>query len=244
MKGNIFNIQHFSINDGDGIRTTIFLQACPLRCLWCSNKESWTQDNKYVKIMSVEEVAKEVARYQIFYRYSGGGITYSGGEPFFQEDFLRGLVENFYSKGVHQGVETSGYFNFERLEDVILKLDHIFLDIKHMDPGRHRELTGLSNDLILENISKIARLKKEVVVRIPLIKNINDSRSNIEKTAEFLARNFQRPRIEILPYHNYGKDKTLDLGLDFVDFERPDLEDLNRVKSIISRVGVELVDYK
>ena len=140
-------LQHFSVNDGEGIRTTIFMAGCPLRCKWCCNPESWLmKTNKYVKEMSIEEIIKEINKYNIFYRYSKGGITYSGGEPTFQTKFLRNMVNTFYNSGIHQSIETSGYFTWLDVEDIFQMLDFIFVDIKHFDSNKHRKLTGVGNE--------------------------------------------------------------------------------------------------
>lgn len=288
IKGCIMQLQHFSVNDGDGIRTTIFMSGCPLRCKWCSNPESWAlrpqlaffkekcvgcgrcikicskkngecivcgrcvevcpeHARKIIgKIMSLEEIKEEIVRYTIFYRYSNGGITYSGGEPTMQLDLLRAMTETFYNMGIHQAIETCGYFNWNDVHDIFEKLDFIFIDIKHMDGIKHRELTGKDNGRILDNIKEIGKLNKTVVIRIPLIKGINDSDKNIKETAEFVRENVPGGMIEILPYHNYGSYKYDALGLSSFKnvFETPDKESIEYLKDLIKSIGVMITEYK
>lgn len=246
-KGKIMQLQHFSVNDGEGIRTTIFLAGCPLRCKWCSNPESWgIETNNYVKEMSLDEIITEINRYIIFYRYSNGGITYSGGEPTFQKQFLRDMVNIFYNKGIHQSIETSGYFYLEDLKDIFERLDFIFIDIKHMDNIWHKELTGVDNSLILENIKFLGKLNKEMVIRIPLIKDINDSRKNIKETAQFVYDNVPSGKIELLPYHSLGNYKYDSLGLENHKniFITPTKDEVEIAKKIIEDIGVQTIEYK
>lgn len=247
QRGTIFQIQHFSVNDGEGIRTTIFLSGCPLRCKWCCNPESWElKPGQYGRVVTLGDIEKEIDRQLIFYRHSGGGITYSGGEPAFQHEFLRAMVNNFYDMALHQAIETCGYFDWDAVVDIFEKLDFIFIDIKHMDNEKHEYYTGCSNRIILENIVSIGRLKKEIVVRIPLIMGINDDKENISKTAEFIARHVPRGKIEILPYHSLGNYKYDNLGLQGFKniYSAPDNDEVGEVKSIIKGYGVEIVEYK
>lgn len=240
------NIQNFSVNDGEGIRSTIFMAGCPLRCKWCSNPESWSFGNDYVRELTLEDVLSEIRKNMIFYRYSNGGITYSGGEPTFQRDFLRSMVDTFYNMGIHQAIETCGYFNWEDVEDIFKKLDFVFVDIKIMDGKRHKELTGVDNEKILNNIKKLGKLNIDLVVRIPLIKDINDSLDNIKETAIFVIENIPNGKIEILPYHSLGNYKYDKLGLSKFNnkFDTPTKDKISNVKNIIKEYGIRIVDYK
>jgi len=288
VSGSIFQLQHFSVNDGDGIRTTIFMSGCPLRCQWCANPESWSLKPQLAffqekcrhcgrcaavcqkgdsqctacgacvpvcatharevmgKSMSVKEIAAEIKRYMVFYRYSEGGITYSGGEPSTQINFLQAMVDTFYNMGIHQAIETCGYFDWEQASHIFEKLDFIFVDIKHMDRARHKQLTGCDNKKILENIKKLGRLKKEIVVRIPLIKNINDTAENIKQTAKFVQDNVPDVKTEILPYHDLGTYKYQALGMDKYKhiYTPPSATDVKRTKAAIESHCVKTVEYK
>lgn len=246
-KGKVIQLQHFSVNDGEGIRTTIFLAGCPLRCKWCSNPESWEiETNDYIKEMSLDEIISEINRYIIFYRYSNGGITYSGGESTFQKEFLREMVNVFYNKGIHQSIETSGYFDLKEVLDIFKQLDFIFVDIKHMDNIKHKELTGVDNKIILNNIEELGKLNKEIVVRIPFIKGINNSDENIRSTARFVYDNLPNGKIELLPYHSLGNYKYDSLGLEVYKnrYITPTKEEVTRAKKIIEDIGVKTIEYK
>lgn len=287
-KGYISNIQSFSVNDGEGIRTNIFLTGCPLRCRWCSNPETWRVQPRLAvyrekctgcdecarvcpnngegciacgicvnscpvdarkimgSIMSVKEVLARVKRDLIFFRESGGGVTFSGGEPTFQRDFLYELVNGHESIGVDMAIETSGYFVWKEVEDILKKIDLIFIDIKHMDADKHYALTGVRNEVILENIRKLGRLGKEVVVRIPLVKGSNSDTENITKTAEFVKQYVPSGKIELLPYHNLGGYKYDLLGISEYKtiFETPTKEDIGLLKEVIRSLDVEQADYR
>lgn len=246
IKGKIFNIQNFSVHDGQGIRSTIFLAGCPLRCRWCANPESWTFDNPYIKEVSLEEVVQEIKRNIIFFRHSGGGVTYSGGEPSFQKDFLKAMIDYFYELGLDQAIETSAYFAFDKLRPSLEKLDFIFLDIKHMDSSKHKELTGVDNKLILENIEKMGQLGIEILVRVPLIPGINDDKENLTKTADFVKKNLTASSIELLPYHKLGNYKYDKLGLGKYKhvYRSPSDNELAEARGIIEDLGVKTIEFK
>lgn len=247
QKGTIFQIQHFSVNDGEGIRTTIFLSGCPLRCKWCCNPESWDlKSQQYARNVSLKDISNEINRQLIFYRHSEGGITYSGGEPTFQHEFLRTMVNYFYDRALHQAIETCGYFDWTAVKDIFEKLDFVFIDIKHMDDKKHKFYTGCGNEIILENIANIGALKKETVIRIPLIKDINDDKENISKTAEFAAKYVPLAKIEILPYHSLGNYKYDNLGLKDLknQYIAPNDNEIKDIISIIKNYDIEIVDYK
>lgn len=299
-RGIVSQIQSFCVNDGEGIRTNIFLSGCPLRCKWCANPETWTVKPKLAVVkekctgcnkcvlccphkaalnpqnrdvfitekctacglcidpcltsarkimgskMSVKELLKRVKKDMIFFRESGGGVTFSGGEPTFQKDFLKAIVNTFWDIGIDMAIETSGYFVWEEVKDTIDKLDFIFVDIKHFDSKKHFELTGVYNTRILENIKKIGNLDKKVVIRIPLIENVNTSIENIKKTAEFVKQHVRGGSIEILPYHNLGLCKYDALGLkkNKNTFNTPSEKKIQDIKELISSIGVEIADYK
>jgi pyruvate formate lyase activating enzyme len=245
--GLVFQLQHFSVNDGEGVRTTIFMTGCPLRCKWCCNPESWDlKAGISSREISVEVIKAEIKRQMVFYRHSNGGITYSGGEPTCQAEFLSRMVNVFYDMGLHQTIETCGYFDWDRVRDILAKLDFMFVDIKHMDSRTHESLTGKGNRLILQNIKNMGKLGKDMVIRIPLIKGINDDKENITKTAKFVYQNVPGGKIELLPYHSLGNYKYDSLGLGEYkhNFTTPSRKDIERAKRIIENIGVETVEYK
>jgi pyruvate formate lyase activating enzyme len=253
----VSNIQHFSVNDGDGIRATVFLSGCPLRCPWCANPETWDpapgrgaypEGAKRLlgRVMSVDEILDEIRRHAIFQRSSGGGVTWSGGEPFFFPSGLRALVFACAELGIHQAIETSGFFSWPSCEDILGELDFVFLDIKHMDDGEHRRLTGMGNETILANAERLGATGIETAVRIPLVKGVNDGEENLARTATFVRRAMPHARIEILPYHDLGRPKyeTLGLAARHGTYEIPSLEDVERAEAIVGGEGVEVIRYR
>ncbi len=267
-KGTVFNIQKMSIHDGPGIRTTVFLKGCPLRCIWCSNPESQKQGREIACFparcvscgycaevcpkgivekqppfgitrredcdlceICVKEcctnakkaigeeyegsaLLREILKDKSFYESSGGGVTFSGGEPLMQHEFLVEILQECHKNGLHTAIETTGYASPAVIQAVIPHLDLIFMDIKHMDSEKHRALTGVSNEQILENLSFIAANHKNVILRVPVIPGLNDSDENIGKTAAFVAGKGIK-RLELLPYHNLGEVKYGQLGKEY-----------------------------
>lgn len=222
-------LQNFSVNDGDGIRTTIFLAGCPLDCIWCCNPEQKTCfDNAHRKTLA--QIEAQIARWALFFRKCRGGITFSGGEATMQQGFLRAMTECFYDKGYGLTLETCGFFEFDEVKDVLEKMDRIFIDIKQMDSGLHKIFTGVENGRILENI---ARMQKELtvplVVRLPLIVGVNADAGHIEALCGFLRQNAPRAALEFLPYHRFGEDKYRELGLEPPDQRfRTAMEEIRR----------------
>lgn len=298
-KGNIFQIQRWSINDGEGIRSTVFLKGCPLRCKWCANPESWNKNSEVLffqekcagckrcfsvcskdaitiendeicfirekccgcakccevcptgarkmigATVTVEDVLRVIKRDTVFYRESGGGVTFSGGEPFAQPEFLRQLVFACSQKlGIDTAVETSGYFDWDQVKDIFEFVDCVFVDIKHMDDEVHKKMTGVSNRKILENIALISEKNPYTVVRVPLIDEVNASEKNIKNMCEFIKKSTHVSGIEILPYHSFGKSKYSALGVPSHVFTTPDCTKTADVKSIIASYGIPIVDFK
>ncbi|MDT8902596.1 glycyl-radical enzyme activating protein [Anaeroselena agilis] len=299
IAGNIFQIQRWSVHDGEGIRSTVFFKGCPLRCRWCANPESWhgapevlffhslcsgcgrcvqactsgaiavvngiartvspekcrgcgkccegcpTGARKMMgKVCSVDDILRIIQRDAIFYRTSGGGVTFSGGEPFAQPEFLRQLAADCHRLGIDTAVETCGHFDWEQVKDIVALLDGVFVDIKHMDDAVHRRLTGVGNRLILENIALMSRLKPGVIVRVPLIAGVNDGERNIRAMGEFLQLRTRVQGVELLPYHDLGVGKWEAVGASATVFTAPDDSRVDAAKQIIASCGLRIVDYK
>ncbi len=270
--GWVFNIQRFSIHDGPGIRTTVFMKGCPLRCRWCHNPEGLerrpqirlaptlcSRCGRCVEVcehgghivtpeahalrpdecvacgecadvcpngalelvgkrMTVEEVMAVVRRDVPFYEQSNGGMTLSGGEPLAQPDFTAALLLAARAEGIHNVVETCSYARWERIEAILDLVDHWLLDVKHMDPDRHRDLTGVSNEAILANIRRLAEVARGMTIRVPWVPQRNAEPEFLEALIPFVQslgelRTGKSPvSVEIMPYHRLGLGKWESLG--------------------------------
>lgn len=253
----VSQMQHFSVNDGEGIRSTVFLSGCPLRCRWCCNPETWTptpksgrlpggKEETFGRFLTVAEVMRELERHAIFYRESGGGVTWSGGEPFFFPRNLRALARACADRGIPQAVETTCHFDWEECADIVELLDFVFADIKHMDGAVHERLTGIGNERILLNLKRLGETGIDAVVRVPLLSGVNDDEVNVALTARFVRERFRRPKIELLPYHDFGHAKYRMLGMEtfWTEFETPTKERVASLEALVRSEGVEPVSYR
>ena len=243
-KGRIFDIQKFSIHDGDGIRTIVFLKGCVLRCRWCCNPESQEYAIQTMKVLgeskiigqdvTVDEVMEIVEQDRPYYYRSGGGLTLSGGESLCQPEFARDLLRGAKERGINTAMESMACAKYEVIESILPYLDHYLLDIKHMNPAKHKEFTGKSNELMLENAKKIACSGQvRLSIRIPVIPTFNDSEEEIRAIARYAKEldeeacrigghragtscsgmekyetgSYGIEKIHLLPYHRLGQDK-------------------------------------
>ena len=243
-KGRIFDIQKFSIHDGDGIRTIVFLKGCVLRCRWCCNPESQEYAIQTMKVsgepkiigrdVTVDEVMEIVEQDRPYYYRSGGGLTLSGGESLCQPEFSRDLLRGAKERGINTAMESMACAKYEVIESILPYLDHYLLDIKHMNPAKHKEFTGKSNELMLENAKKIACSGQvRLSIRIPVIPTFNDSEEEIRAIARYAKEldeeacrigghragtscsgmekyetgSYGIEKIHLLPYHRLGQDK-------------------------------------
>lgn len=191
--------------------------------------------------MSVDEVLEEVEKDSLFYRNSNGGVTVGGGEPLDQADFVSDLLEACHKRGLHTTLDTCGYGGTQKLERVLKWVDLVFYDLKHMDPLRHREITGVSNNLILRNAKAVARLGIPMVMNIPIIPTTNDTEENLQATAEFITKLNGVAKVRLLPYHRMGIGKYHNLDRAYCSdrFEAPGEEGLLRAKELIESYGLE-----
>ena len=197
-KGRIFDIQRFSIHDGKGIRTIVFLKGCVLRCKWCCNPESQEYRIQMMTVqgkpkvigqdVTVREVLETVEKDRTYYRRSGGGLTLSGGESLCQPDFCEALLRGAKDLGLTTAMESMACAEYSVIERILPYLDTYLMDIKHTDPQKHREFTGKSNELMLENAKKVAASgMTELIIRVPVIPTFNATVGEISSIAEFAA---------------------------------------------------------
>lgn len=247
-KLNVFNIQHYSLQDGPGIRTTVFLKGCPLRCRWCCNPESQNRESEKMgdevagRIMTVSEILSEVEKDEVFFRQGQGGMTVSGGEPLMHGEALVQLLKEAQAHYLLTAMETSMYGDAKILIEAASYLDHLYVDIKSMDPHKHQEWTGVDNRIILEHFRLLKKTYKNlhIIVRTPVIPGFNDDVESITKICEFLQENGQK-YYELLPYHRFGKSKYEKLGRAY-DMGDASLEEANfeALKKVVKAYGLEL----
>lgn len=251
VTGRIFDIQRFSLHDGPGIRTIVFLKGCRLRCAWCCNPESQRyeieplcqqgQTRMIGRDVRVSEVLDEVLQDQPYYQRSGGGVTLSGGEALCQIDFAHALLSACQEEGLHTAIETTACAPFEDIARVLPLLDTVLLDIKHMDFGKHERFTGRDNALILDNARRLAPLAKHLIVRIPVVPGFNDTPEEIGAIATFAAGLRGVRGIHLLPYHRLGQDKYIGLNRPYPmgDVPPPSQTHMDALCAIAARSGLD-----
>ena len=294
-RGLVFDIKRFAINDGPGIRITIFMKGCPLSCRWCHNPESISRQvqkmysvekcigcGECVRIcpieaceLTVDGVVTETAvcnacgmcaevcparasemsgRYETvgdlvsiiekertFFDQSGGGVTFSGGEPLLYPEFLHEMLDACGARGIHRTVDTSGLASTNTLLETAQRTDLFLYDLKLMDTDRHKQWTGVGNRRILQNLETLAATGAELQVRLPLIKGVNCDEENIEATAVFVAAlPGPRKEVNLLPFHDVAGSKTARLGENYEagSMSAPDTADLDRIISQFQSHGI------
>jgi len=209
----IFDLCRGSFVDGPGIRTVIFFSGCKMRCIWCQNPEAWSEDLMAVVRFSPKELVETICRDQIFFNSSGGGVTFSGGEPLLHPQYLREVCLLLKARNIHCAVETSGCFDEEVFSLGLDQLIDLFLyDLKVLDPSAHLKYTGIPNDCILNNFRKLAIRKNALKVTIPLIPGLTATEENLCAIAALLKTN-GITEYELMTYNPSCIDKRLKAGL-------------------------------
>lgn len=210
-QGYIHSIETGSAIDGPGLRSVIFLQGCPFRCLFCHNPDTWTQIESHKK--SVDEVLKEALKYEDFYRLSGGGVTLSGGEPLWQPIFVSDLFGKLQARHIHTALDTCGYVDLTpEIKEAVKKTDLFLLDIKHLHPDMHKKLTGKPNDKVLTFLNYLKDCGKDIWIRVVLVPGYSTDIAYAQELATFLKSYPTVRKVELLPYHEMGKVKWEKLG--------------------------------
>jgi pyruvate formate lyase activating enzyme len=227
MKGLIFNIKRYAIHDGPGIRVTFFMKGCPLSCWWCHNPEGISPEPEEIiqvnrvgdhefskketagRYIEVGEVISILEKERVFIERSKGGVTFSGGEPMMQFDFLLEALRECTENGFHTAVDTSGHFARARLKAILPHTSLFLFDLKHLDKDKHSLYTGVSNRTILGNLQKIAESGTEIMLRIPVIPGINDDEEHLGYMKKYInsIKGQNIKTINLLPYHKSGTAK-------------------------------------
>ncbi len=240
MKGRVFDLQRCCVHDGPGIRTTVFLAGCPLRCAWCHNPEAFSGDT--ARSVEAREVLNEVLEDRAFYDATGGGLTVSGGEPLLQPAFVRELLTLARAAGLHTCVQTSGEVEEGSLLAVLDVVDLLQFDLKHADPARHEALTGKSNERIFSNAALAAARAKQMEFRVPIVPGLTDEPESLERTATFV-RGLGALSLHLVPYQRTYLGKYARLGLEArcANVAPPTDEALVAHRALLSRHGVDAV---
>lgn len=260
MKGLIFSVKRYSIHDGPGIRVTFFMKGCPMQCVWCHNPEGiapqpqealrnnriGSSDFRVAESVgvyySVDQILGIAERERVFMQHSGGGVTFSGGEPLLQADFLELALRELKKHGFHTTVDTSGYASKETFRRIIPFTDLFLFDIKNINEIRHIEHTGVSNQLILDNFRFVLSNSAGVQVRIPVIPGYNDSVESLSAISDFICREATPvlKKINLLPYHKTGvsKYKLFNLHLRMSIAEEPTGESMKSLAHLFDKTGV------
>lgn len=251
VKGRIFDIQRYSIHDGGGIRTIVFLKGCPLRCKWCCNPEGQHYNVEKMTLggkerivgqdVTVGEIIDIVEKDRIYYRRSGGGLTLSGGESLTQPDFAVALLKTAKERGINTAMESTGFADFSVISRYLPYLDLYLMDIKHMNSAKHKEFTSQPNELILENAKKITDAGTRLIVRTPVIPTFNATKEEIGEIAKFASSLKGVTQMHILPYHRIGTDKYKGLNRDYslTGIEPPSKELMNELLEVVNSYGLK-----
>ena len=228
--------------DGPGLRYVLFLQGCPFRCRFCHNPDTWGGGRRNLR--TVDEVFGEIVKYESFFKFSNGGVTASGGEPTLHLEFLTELFGRLKARGIHTALDTCGYCEITPELDRLLSLtDLVLLDIKHLDPLWHIELTGKSNNLVINFLKHLQKIRKPVWIRTVVIQGWTDGLDYAGSLAKFLRKFSVIKKIELLPYHDMGRKKWEALGLAYraQDLKAPDKDRLEQLKNIFESANIPAI---
>lgn len=257
MKGIIFDIKHFAVHDGPGIRTTVFLKGCPLNCWWCHNPESqkpepeiYQQTRKLDDIdfsetktlgytIDSSELIPKITGDKVFHDESSGGVTFSGGEPLLQFNFLSELLEKSKKENIHTAVDTTGYASPKIFRQIAQKADLFLFDLKIIDSELHEKYTGVPTKPIINNLRWLDDNNIDTIIRFPVIPNITNTKENISQILVFLESLQNINRIDILPYHNISnaKYKRFKIENKMENVPAFEEEDMYRLKEEFENIG-------
>ena len=235
ITGRIHSFETFGTLDGPGIRFVVFMQGCPLRCIYCHNRDTW--DIHGGREYTVDEVMTELEKYINYIRFSGGGITISGGEPLLQHPFVTNIFKRCHEKEIHTTLDTSGYADTDGLDELLSFTDLVLLDIKHACDIGHKTITGVGR----EKPAAFARMLSDrgipVWIRYVLVPDYTDSDEDLNAAATFIKSLYNVHKVEVLPYHSMGSFKWEEMGQSYPlkDISEPDEESIKKACQILTK---------
>lgn len=240
IKGRVHSIETFGTVDGPGIRYILFMQGCQLRCKYCHNRDTW--DLKGGKEYTTDEIINQALKYSSYMKFSGGGITVSGGESTLQPEFLTELFAKAKKNKIHTCLDTSGFVNIDIVDPILDNTDLVLLDLKHMVEEKSKDLTGVGIEKSLKLAKHLDKRNIPVWIRHVLVPGVTDDLENLEKLGKFVSSLNNVERFELLPYHTLGVHKWENMGIDYElkDVENASSEDIEKAVKIIEKFGVNV----
>lgn len=240
ITGKIHSFESGGTVDGPGIRYVVFMQGCPLRCQYCHNPDTWLA--KDGKTVNAAEVVQEILKYEDFMKFSGGGVTFSGGEPLLQKQFLIKIFEFLKHRKIHTAIDTSGHADIDADTEKLLSMtDIVLLDVKHLVSEQHKNLTGKTNEKTLAFLEYLKGQNIRTWVRWVVLPGFNDTPAYAENFADFIKRYPNVELVELLPYHETGKYKWQALGLPYKleGTPEPAKAQIKKLADILENKGVK-----
>lgn len=244
-KTRVHSVETAGAVDGPGIRYVVFMQGCPLRCKYCQNPDTW--DCNSGNLMSVKELLNDIMKYKPFMNFSNGGVTISGGEPLLHKSFIAKLFELLKDRGIHTAIDTSGFVTLDKeLDEVIKNTDLVLLDIKHINPTLHQELTGVNNLKTFAFLNYLKEKNIKVWLRWVVLPEFNDSTEYALKLAHIVKEYENVELVELLPYHAMGKYKWEQLGLKYqlYNVPEPTREKIQTLANILQNNGIKTLGHE
>ncbi|CEK39438.1 pyruvate formate-lyase-activating protein [Paraclostridium sordellii] len=240
IKGRVHSIETFGTVDGPGIRFILFMQGCPLRCKYCHNRDTW--DVKGGTEYTVDEIITEINKYSSYMKFSGGGLTVSGGEATLQPEFLKELFKKAKENNIHTCLDTSGFVDIDTIDPILDYTDLVLLDLKHMVPDKCKDLVGVSIEKTLKLAKHLNDRNIPVWIRHVLVPGVTDDRENLELMGKFISTLNNVDRVEILPYHTLGVHKWENMGFEYELKGVPDAtkEDVQKAAEVLAEFGVNV----
>lgn len=229
--GRIHSFESMGLVDGPGIRTVVFMQGCALRCAYCHNPDTWAFAGGLE--MTPQELVRKISRFKPYFK-DGGGVTFSGGDPLMQPEFLVEALKLCKDAGIHTAIDTAGYGKGE-YNEILKYTDLVLLDIKHIDDEGYKSLTGASKTGFDTFLQAVQKSGTKLWIRHVVVPGITDAEEHIKKLAEMIREIKNIEKIELLPYHTLGVDKYKKLGIEYKleDIESMDKDDLSILENIL-----------